>query len=67
MGGNDQALVIPFCTAYSGPSSTLDNIVNATPDSEHRNGLCIVTKEMGGKGIDKNFPEIDTWLNKIDF
>ncbi len=36
--------VIPFCTAYSGPSSTLKDIVKATPNSDHRDGICIVTK-----------------------
>lgn len=59
--------VIPFCTAYSGPSSTLDDIVSATPESEHKDGICIVTQEMGGVGMDKKHSEIDQWLKKIGF
>ena len=27
---------IPFCTAYSGPTSTLDDIVSASPETEHK-------------------------------
>ena len=54
--------VIPFCTAYSGPSSTLKDIVSATPESNHREGICIVTKEMGGKNMAENHPRIDKWL-----
>ena len=59
--------VIPFCTAYSGPSSTLDDIVKATPGSDHRDGICVVTQEMGGKDMDKKQGEIDKWLESIDF
>ena len=59
--------VIPFCTAYSGPSSTLTDIVNATPGSEHRDGICIVTKEMGGTGMEKKQAEIDQWLESLGF
>jgi flavodoxin len=59
--------VIPFCTAYSGPSSTLRDIVNATPQSNHLDGICIVTKEMGGKDMDKKHPKIDKWLTEIGF
>ncbi len=59
--------VIPFCTAYSGPSSTLDDIVKATPGSDHRDGICVVTQEMGGKDMDKKHGEIDKWLESIDF
>lgn len=59
--------VIPFCTAYSGPSSTLTDIVDATPDSEHRDGICVVTQELGGKGMDKKHGEIDRWLSEIGF
>ena len=60
-------MVIPFCTAYSGPSSTLTDIVNATPGSEHRDGICIVTKEMGGTGMEKKHAEIDQWLESLGF
>ena len=59
--------VIPFCTAYSGPSSTLRDIVRATPQSNHLDGICIVTKEMGGKDMDKKHPKIDKWLTEIGF
>ena len=57
--------VIPFCTAYSGPSSTLHDIVSATPKSDHRDGICVVTKEMGGKDMEQKHPEIDKWLGEI--
>ena len=59
--------VIPFCTAYSGPSSTLKDIVNSTPDSDHRDGICIVTKEQGGQGMDSKTAKIDKWLGEIGF
>ena len=59
--------VIPFCTCYTAKYETLNDIVNATPDSEHREGLTIVTKEMGAKGMDKKHGEIDQWLTKIGF
>jgi len=57
--------VIPFCTAYSGPSSTLKDIVKATPKSDHRDGICVVTKEMGGQGMDRKHGEIDRWLEQL--
>ncbi|MBR3412132.1 MAG: NAD(P)H-dependent oxidoreductase [Bacteroidales bacterium] len=57
--------VIPFCTAYSGPSSTLRDIEKATPKSDHRDGICVVTKEMNGKGMDRKQGEIDRWLDKL--
>ena len=57
--------VIPFCTAYSGPSSTLRDIISATPKSDHRDGICVVTKEMDGKGMDRKQGEIDKWLDKL--
>ncbi len=59
--------IIPFCTAYSGPSSTLRDIVSATPQSNHLDGICIVTKEQGGKDMDKKHPKIDKWLKEIGF
>ncbi|MBO4815122.1 MAG: NAD(P)H-dependent oxidoreductase [Muribaculaceae bacterium] len=59
--------VIPFCTAYSGPSSTLDDIVKATPNSDHCDGICVVTQEQGGKDMDKKHDEIDKWLSDIGF
>lgn len=57
--------VIPFCTAYSGPSSTLRDIISATPKSDHRDGICVVTEEMDGKGMDRKQGEIDKWLDKL--
>lgn len=59
--------VIPFCTAYSGPSSTLKDIVKWTPKSDHFDGICVVTKEMGGEGMDKKHPQIDKWLKGMGF
>lgn len=59
--------VIPFCTAYSGPSSTLKDIVKATPNSDHRDGICIVTKEQNAHGMDKKTAKIDKWLGEIGF
>ena len=59
--------VIPFCTAYSGPSSTLRDIEAATPNSIHAEGLCIVTKEQGGQGMETKHDRIDKWLTKIGF
>ena len=59
--------VIPFCTAYSGPSSTLTDIIAATPNSDHRDGICVLTQELNGKDMDKKHGEIDEWLEKIEF
>ena len=59
--------VIPFCTAYSGPSSTLKDIVKATPESDHRDGICIVTKEQNAQGMDSKTAKIDKWLGEIGF
>ena len=59
--------VIPVCTAYSGPSQTLKDIVKSTPDSDHRDGICIVTKEQGGQGMDSKTAKIDKWLGEIGF
>ena len=59
--------VIPFCTAYSGPSSTLKDIVKATPNSDHRDGICIVTKEQNAQGMESKTAKIDKWLGEIGF
>ena len=59
--------VIPFCTAYSGPSSTLKDIVKATPNSDHRDGICIVTKEQNAQGMESKTARIDKWLGEIGF
>lgn len=60
-------IVIPFCTCFTAEYETLTDIVKATPNSDHLEGLTIVTKEMGGKGMDKKHKEIDEWLSKIGF
>ena len=59
--------VIPFCTAYTAEYNTLKDIVKATPAAEHKDGICIVTKEMGGKGMDKQFGKVDTWLKRLGY
>lgn len=58
--------VIPFCTAYTAEYETLKDIVKLTPNSDHRDGICIVTKEMGGKGMDRKHGQIDKWLAGIN-
>ena len=59
--------VIPFCTAYTAEYETLKDIVKATPKSDHLDGICVVTKEMNGVGMDKKFGQIDKWLKEIGF
>jgi flavodoxin len=59
--------VIPLCTAYTAEYNTLQDIAKVTPDSEHRDGICIVTKEMNAKGIEKSFAKVDSWLAEIGF
>ena len=59
--------VIPFCTAYSGPSSTLKDIVKATPNSDHRDGIRIVTKVQNAQGMESKTAKIDKWLDEIGF
>ena len=59
--------VIPFCTAYTAEYNALKDIVKVTPTAEHKDGICVVTKEMGGKGLDKKHAEVDAWLKKIGF
>lgn len=58
-------MVIPFCTAYTAEYNTLKDIVKATPEAEHLDGLCVVTKEMEGKGMEKNFSKLDKWLGEV--
>lgn len=58
---------IPFCTAYTAEYNTLKDIVRVTPDTSHKEGLCIITKEMGGKGIDKQFGKVDAWLKGLGY
>lgn len=57
--------VIPFCTAYTAEYNTLKDIVNATPNAGHKDGLCITTQEMGGKNLDGKKPQVDAWLKAI--
>ena len=59
--------VIPFCTCYTAEYETLTDIVKATPESKHLEGLTIVTKEMDGKDMDKKHVQIDNWLTEIGF
>ena len=57
--------VIPFCTAYTAEYNTLKDVVKVTPSSEHKDGLCITTQEMGGKNLDGKKPKADEWLKQI--
>ena len=42
-------------------------IVKATPDSDHRDGIWIVTKEQNAQGMDSKTAKIDKWLGEIGF
>ena len=57
--------VIPFCTCYSSEGNSLNDIIKATPNSEHRKGLCIETQELAGKGLEKDNAKIDKWLKDL--
>lgn len=59
--------VIPFCTCYTAASRSLRDIAKATPDSDHRDGLTIVTKELAGKDMADKHGQIDNWLAKMGF
>ena len=59
--------VIPFCTCYTAASRSLRDIAKATPDSDHRDGLTIVTKELAGKDMADKHGQIDDWLAKMGF
>lgn len=59
--------IIPFTTCYTAEYETLNDIVKATSGSDHLEGLTIVTKEMGGKGMDNKHSQIDEWLTRIGF
>lgn len=51
--------VIPFCTYATASYETLDDIVNATPDSEHLAGL-------GTRGSQSSYTQVvSSWLNRI--
>ena len=58
--------VIPLCTAYTAEYNTLKDIVKATPDAEHLEGLAVITTKMNGEDIDKKFPQVDAWLKKLN-
>ncbi|MGM9698253.1 MAG: flavodoxin [Prevotella sp.] len=51
--------IIPFCTYYTGTSQTLNDIVRATPDSKHLEGLGI----QGAASY--NINTIKAWLDRI--
>ena len=57
--------VIPFCTCYTSAGRSLDDIARCTPDSEHEEGIVLVTKYLGGKGMENNYAKIDSWLNGL--
>lgn len=59
--------VIPFCTCYTAEYNTLKDLVKATPTAAHKDGLTIVTHEMGGQGMDKKHAQIDSWLKSIGY
>ena len=59
--------VIPFCTCYTAASYSFRDIAKATPDSDHRDGLTIVTKELAGKDMADKHGQIDDWLAKMGF
>ena len=58
--------VIPLCTAYTAEYNTLKDIVKATPEAEHLEGLAVITTKMNGEDIDRKYPQIDAWLNKLN-
>ena len=45
---------------------SVKDIVKATPDAEHLDGLAVITTKMNGEGIDKKFPQVDAWLKKLN-
>lgn len=57
--------VIPFCTCYTSEGNSLNDIVKATAQSKHLDGISIVTKELGGKYIDKQYGNVDKWLKEM--
>ena len=51
--------VIPFCTYATASYETLNDIINATPDSEHLEGL-------GTRGSQSSYTQVvSSWLNRI--
>ena len=40
--------------------------MKAAPDAEHSEGLNVITTKMNGEDIDKKFPQIDAWLEKVN-
>ena len=58
--------LIPFCTCYTAASRSLRDIAKATPDSDHRDGLTIVTKELAGKAWTGRPPRLTSGSAKSD-
>ena len=58
--------VVPLCTAYTAEYNTLKDIVKATPDASHLEGLAVITTKMNGEDIGKKFPQVDAWLKKLN-
>jgi flavodoxin len=52
--------VIPFCTYASGAGATLNDIVDATPESKHLDGF-------GMSGGNVNTSNVSSWLQRIGF
>ena len=57
--------VIPFCTCYTSEGNSLNDIIKATVQSKHLDGISIATRELGGKDIDKQYGNVDKWLKGI--
>ena len=58
-------MVIPFCTCYTSAGQSLNDINKSTPGSEHKEGIALVTKDLGGKRMENNFAKIDNWLHGL--
>lgn len=51
--------IVPFCTYATAAYETLNDIINATPDSEHLDGL-------GTRGSQSSYTQVvKTWLGRI--
>ena len=51
--------IIPFCTYATAAYETLNDIINATPDSEHLDGL-------GTRGSQSSYAQVvSSWLDRI--
>lgn len=47
-------------------ADALKDIVKATPDANHLEGITVITTKMNGEDIDKKFPQVDAWLKKLN-